>query len=555
MQKKIWLSGAMAALGAAMLVAAAFAGTASSKSNQPSASGQKKGGTMNINASGTDVDYIDPSLAYGTLSWQILDSVCTKLMYYPDKPDPVGAKLAPDGAVGFPSVSKDGKTYVFTVKSGIKSNTGETLTAANYAAAINRDLNPKMQSPSVPFMTGANGIVGAQAVADGKAAAASGVVAKGQKLTIRLMQPDGSLLSKLAMNFFCPIPKGTPINADGINTFASFGPYYVASRQVGRQMITKTNPNYKGSRPHNISTFVFTMNTNLDQSLLQVKSGQADYDAGGLPSTANAGLAQQYGVHKGGPYRYFVNGGLNVDYIALNTTRPAFSKLGMRKAANFAVDRPALVRVRGFLAGKRSQQVLPPGIDGYKPIATYPVKGANYPKAKTLASQAGGCKDVTVYTGNTATGQNLAQVFKYNLSQIGCNVNIKLFQGFQIYIAAGTKGEAFDAAMVGWFADYADPYDFVDILLNGENVHEANNNNLAYLNVPALNKQMRAANALTGDKRGAAYAALDKNITNNYAPWAAYENRNTREFISARTGGYLFQAAHGQANLNTFFLK
>ena len=100
MQKKVWLSSAMAALGAAMLVAAAFAGPASSKSNRPSASGQKKGGTMNVNASGTDVDYIDPSLAYGTLSWQILDSVCVKLMYYPDKPDPVGAKLAPDGAVG-----------------------------------------------------------------------------------------------------------------------------------------------------------------------------------------------------------------------------------------------------------------------------------------------------------------------------------------------------------------------------------------------------------------------------------------------------------------------
>jgi ABC-type oligopeptide transport system substrate-binding subunit len=134
-------------------------------------------------------------------------------------------------------------------------------------------------------------------------------------------------------------------------------------------------------------------------------------------------------------------------------------------------------------------------------------------------------------------------------------VNVKLFQGFQIYIAAGTKGEPFDAVFAGWFADYADPYDFVDILLNGQNIHEANNNNLAYFHNAAVEKQMKAANALTGDKRGAAYAALDKNITNNYAPWAAYENRNTREFISARTGGYLFQAAHGQANLNTFFLK
>jgi peptide/nickel transport system substrate-binding protein len=552
MHKKAWLSGAMAALGAAMLVAAAFAGPASSKSNGPSASGQKKGGTMNINASGSDVDYIDPALAYGTLSWQILDSVCAKLLYYPDKPDPAGSKLAPDAAVGFPSVSKDGKTYVFTVKSGIKANTGETLTAANFAAAINRDLNPKMQSPAVPFITGDNGIVGAQAVADGKAATASGVIAKGQKLTIRLQKPDGSLLSKLAMNFFCPIPKGTPITADGINTFASFGPYYVASRQVGRTMVTKRNPNYKGQRPANIDTFAFTMNTNLDQSLLQVKAGQADYDAIGLPATANAGLAQQYGINKS---QYHVNHGINVDYIALNTTRPAFANATMRKAANYAVDRPALVRVRGFLAGLRNDQILPPGLGGYQDFKIYPIKGSDYAKAKQLAQQAGGCKDVTVYTGNTAVGQNLAQVFKYNLSQIGCNVNVKLFQGFQIYIAAGTKGEPFDAVFAGWFADYADPYDFIDILLNGENIHEANNNNLAYFNNKKINAQMRAANALTGDKRYAAYKALDLSIMKSQAPWAAYENRSIREFTSARMGGFLFQAAHGGANLNTFFIK
>jgi ABC-type oligopeptide transport system substrate-binding subunit len=552
MQKRVWLSGAMAALGAAMLIAAAFAGPASSKANKPFASGQKKGGTLNVNMSGTDVDYMDPTLAYGTISWAILDSVCVKLMYYPDKPDPIGAKLAPDGAVGMPTVSKDGKTYTFTVKSGMRSNTGQLLTAANYAFAINRVLNPKMQSPAVPFITGANGIVGAQAVVDGKAATASGVKASGQKLTIQLLKPDGSLLSKLAMNFFCALPTNTPIDPNGINTFPSWGPYYVASRQVGRQIITKTNPNYKGPRPHNIDTFVFTANTNLDQSLLQVKAGQADYDIGGLPATAHADLAKQFGINKG---RYFVHGGLNVDYAAMNTSRPAFANATMRKAANFAIDRPAMVRQRGYLAGHRDDQLLPPGIGGYKDFKIYPIKGSDYTKAKQLADQAGGCKDVTVYTGSTPVGQNLAQVLKYNLSQMGCNVNVKLFQGFQIYIAAGTKGEPFDVVLAGWFADYADPYDFIDILLNGENIHEANNNNLAYFNNPTINKQMAAANALSGDARYAAYQALDLNITKNFAPWMAYENRNTREFVSARTGGYLFQAAHGLANLNTFFIK
>jgi ABC-type oligopeptide transport system substrate-binding subunit len=554
MQKRIWLSGVMAVLGAAMLAAAAFAGPASSKSNRPSASGQKKGGTMNINMSGTDVDYIDPALAFGTLSGQILDAVCMKLMYYPDKPAPVGTKLAPDAAVGFPAVSKDGKTYVFTIKSGIKSNTGETLTAANFKAAIDRDLNPKTQSPSVPFITGANGIVGAKAVADGKATSAAGVIAKGQKLTIRLSAPDGSFLAKIAMGFFCPIPKGTPINPDGINTFSSFGPYYVASRQVGRQIIVKTNPNYKGQRPHNVDTFVFTANTQLDQSLLQVKAGQADYDAAGLPPTAHADLAKQFGINKG---RYFVSHGQNIDYVALNTSRAAFANPTMRKAVQYAIDRPALVRVRGFLAGHRDDQILPPGFLGYKNFNIYPLKGSNYPKAKALAAQAGGCKPITLYSQSTVVGQNLAQVLKYNLSQIGCkDVTVKLLQGFQIYIATGTKGEPYDAAIaVGWSADYPDPYDFLDILLNGDNIHEANNNNLSYLNVPALNRQMKAASFLSGDKRAAAYQALDQKITRDYAPLAVYENRNIREFVSARTGGYLFYPTHALADLNTFFLK
>jgi peptide/nickel transport system substrate-binding protein len=542
----------MAALGTAMLVAAALAAPASSTSSRPSASGQKKGGTMNVNMSATDVDYIDPALAYGTNSWQILDAATAKLVGYPDKPGVAGTKLVPDAAVGFPAVSKDGKTYTFTIRSGWRSNTGQTLTAANFAAALNRDLNPKMQSPAAPFITGASGIVGAQAVLDGKATTASGIKASGQKLTITLMKPDGSFLSKMAMDFFSAIPTNLPITADGVNSFPSYGPYYVASRQVGRQLILKENPNYKGPRPHNINTFVFTVNTNLDQSLLQVKAGQADYDAGGLPPTAHAGLAQQYGINKG---RYFVNGGLNVDYVALNTSRPAFAKIAMRKAAQFAVDRPALVRQRGFLAGRRDDQILPPGIAGYKDYKLYPIKGSDYAKAKALASQAGGCKDITLYTTNSAVGQGLGQVVKYNLDQIGCKVNVKLLQGFQIYIATGTKGEPYDAAMVGWFADYADPYDFIDILLNGQNIHEANNNNLSYLNVPALNKRMAQANSLSGDPRYAAYQNLDFTVQKTQAPLAVYENRNIREFVASRVGGYVFTNTHGLADLNTFFIK
>ena len=51
-----------------------------------------------------------------------------------------------------------------------------------------------------------------------------------------------------------------------------------------------------------------------------------------------------------------------------------------------------------------------------------------------------------------------------------------------------------------WIADYADPYDFINVLLSGDNLHASNNNNVAYFNDPTYNKQMRAASLLSGQR-------------------------------------------------------
>jgi hypothetical protein len=39
---------------------------------------------------------------------------------------------------------------------------------------------------------------------------------------------------------------------------------------------------YKGNRPHNANSITINVNTNLDTSLLQVRSNQRDYDMFGL---------------------------------------------------------------------------------------------------------------------------------------------------------------------------------------------------------------------------------------------------------------------------------
>ena len=96
----------------------------------------------------------------------------------------------------------------------------------------------------------------------------------------------------------------------------------------------------------------------------------------------------------------------------------------------------------------------------------------------------------------------------------------------------GTRGAEFDFTTEGWIADYADPYDFINVLLSGDSLHDANNNNVAYYNSPKFNKAMTAASNLSGSARYAAYQALDKNITTQDPAWAARSNFNSRIFVS-----------------------
>src|SRR5438093_5891919 len=216
MKRKLWLSVAALAIGGSLLVAGAFAGSASSGTVKAG----KTGGVMRVNLSNTDFDYLDPALAYAQWSWQFTYLTNYKLLNFPDKAAPEGSKLQPEASAGLPVISNGGKTYTFTIKSGAKFNTGEAVTAQSFANAINRDLNPGMQSPAVPFIAD---IVGAEAVVDGKAKTASGVKVSGNKLSITLIKPAADFLARITLPFFAAIPKNMPIDPKGVDAPASAG--------------------------------------------------------------------------------------------------------------------------------------------------------------------------------------------------------------------------------------------------------------------------------------------------------------------------------------------
>ena len=125
----------------------------------------KKGGTIVVEMT-TDVDYIDPQLSYYGETWKLEGATACKLFNWPDKEGAAGAVATPEVAAGLPVISKDGKTYTFTIKPGFKFSNGKPVTAKSFVDAFNRFANPKMQSTGVAFL---DIVQGAQAVIDGKA--------------------------------------------------------------------------------------------------------------------------------------------------------------------------------------------------------------------------------------------------------------------------------------------------------------------------------------------------------------------------------------------------
>ena len=114
----------------------------------------------------------------------------------------------------------------------------------------------------------------------------------------------------------------------------------------------------------------------------------------------------------------------------------------------------------------------------------------------------------------------------------------------------GTRGADFDAYVAGWVADYPDPFDFINVLLDGNNIQESNNSNYAYFNNAKFNKAMTDAAKLSGQSRYAAYGKLDVQIMGQAAPWAPFVNPNTREFIAARLTNYINHPVYSGAVVN-----
>jgi len=558
MRRKSVFSLFMLSMGVALLVAAMTVGSAAA-SHKAQAAG---GGNLIVTQVGA-FDTLDPQLAYVSNDWGALYNTQLLLLNLPSKAGAAGLRLVPQGASSYPTISKNGKTYVFHIRKGLKFNTGARVTAKSFQRSFERNLSPKMFAQYGIYDQLDQFLVGGKAFAAGKTQHISGIKAKGLKLTIHLTKVVPQFTSIMGMQWFSAIPANMPYsNRDaGILKYASAGPYYIASNNLTALTVLKRNPHFKMHKlwPANPKQIIIKSypSSNGDPQLLQAEKNQVDLAT--VPSQDVAKTIKKYGVNKGrfkvGPTTCITWNSLNTQSANGTTKSPA-----IRKAMNYLLSRNAIINFAGPLSGAPSDQILVPAIPGYHKFTTYPAS-SNFAKAKAIAgSKANGAKLVIYYRQASVYQTNVAEYIQSQATKLGMKPELQAADPTNFYGALETKSTALGpngyniTAYGGWCADYPDGFDYFNVNFDGRTIGDTGNVDYMYFNNASFNKKMDKAAAATGAKRAKLYGALDKTFMNTYAPLIPTQIGNVRTMTSNRVHNYIYSKWWGQPLWNAIKL-
>ncbi|HUY98106.1 MAG TPA: ABC transporter substrate-binding protein [Verrucomicrobiae bacterium] len=512
---------------------------------------QHAGGTLHLvwtSAAGT----LDPQVNYTLEYWQLYQATYDGLVAFRKTTGAASFDIVPDLATTLPTVSNGGKTYVFTLRKGIKFSNGQPVTLQDVVASMQRLF--KVANPNSGSWYSV--LVGASACLKTPATCtlAGGVVADSAKdtVTFHLTQPDAEFLDQLAVPFGSILPADAPPHDAGTVPLPTTGPYYFKSYQPNSELTLVRNPYFHvwsaAAEPQGYpNKIVMTFGQTVESEVTAVENGQADWMGDPPPPDRLTELSSS--KYAG---RVHVNPLTAVWYLVMNTRRAPFNNLLARQAINWAVNRAAAVRLfGGSNLAQPACTILPPNFPGHVNFCDYTKpagslwRGPDLAKAKQLVKQSGTKgESVGVVVQNDTVNKSIGEYVQSVLNQIGYKATLKpLSANIQFTYIQNTNNHV-QISLSQWYQDYPAASDFLRVLLSCSEFHPGSDNSIniaGYCN-PALDRRMAAAETLSLSNPTAAnrlWGKIDEAMMQQ-APWAPLFTPKLIDFVSSRVRHYEF---------------
>lgn len=402
------------------------------------------------------------------------------------------------------SVSPDGKTYTFVLKSGVLFHDGTPLNAQAVKLNFDRVLTRKMVVSRYSIYKIIDKV---EAVDD-------------RTVRFTLKTPFSAFIHDLALpadGIICPslLEKAGTDKSVVASQVCGSGPYTLSKYSPSQYIVAAKNPHYHEVGWPKLDSITFRPTPEATTAAAMLKTGEAQFVNQLAPEQVASLNGTKDVVVEATP-------GIVGGQIYLNNTIKPFSDVKVREALNYAVNKVALCKVvyHGYCSPMTG--VAPKALDYAIDLGAWPYDPK---KARELLKEAGypnGFEATLWSGGNSSSYQKMLQFLQQQFAQVGVKVQVRALEAGQnlqlMQQVKGPQDSKLQMAVWGWAASTGEIDLWLRPLLATESWPPVMANFAFYSN-PTVDKAIHEALTTTDEKKKKElYALAQKNVAAD-VPW------------------------------------
>ena len=448
------------------------------------------------------------------------------------------------------TISDNGLEYTFKLRPGVKFQTTEFFTptrelnADDVIFSLERQL--KADHPWHQYVPGTSweyfaGMGMPELIKS---------IEKVDDMTVKIVlnKTEAPFLANLAMPFASILSKeyADKLEADGTKEKMNqqplgTGPFAFVAYQQDAVIRYKANADYWGGK-QKIDDLVFAITPDASVRYQKLKAGECHL----MPFPNAADVAEM----KADPnLKVMEQEGLNVAYLAYNTTQSPFDKPEVRKALNMAINKQAIVDAVFQGAATPAKNPIPPTMWSYNDA----IEDDKYdPEAAKKMLEEAGVSNLSmkvwampVSRPYMLNARRAAEIIQSDFAKVGVNVEVVSYEWAE-YLERSKAKDRDGAVILGWTGDNGDPDNFLHTLLGCDAV--GGNTRAQWCNQEFNDLVTKAKQTTDQAERTKLYEQAQV-VFKREGPWATLDHslsivpmrKNVEGFVQSPLGDFAFE--------------